>query len=254
LVDEIKKVIGLRLRRNQWIQRCQAWQSKNVGVLLGLDEELVKVYPLPNMKVKLYFKTLDDYWTKEYTEAMIKVLQTLNYYQIIGGIDFSFAVYTSAKMLDLDEINIIERVGGFLKSLRIPDLFEELDAAFLQRNDENFAGTYSFPRYELFEPFVDWEIKDGRFQKKPHTRASQCVERTLQYLRTFSTPWDYQSLEFRNPIVPNPFAHLYGPDRVATSVIANNQEEIKKITLWLKEFHSLRLPEKLSMIQTLERH
>ena len=65
LVEEIKKVVGLRMRRNQWLHRCQAWQSKNVGVLLGLDEELVKVYPLPIMKVKLYLKTLDDYWTKE---------------------------------------------------------------------------------------------------------------------------------------------------------------------------------------------
>ena len=35
MVMEIKKLVGLRIRRNQWIQRCQAWQSKNVGVLLG---------------------------------------------------------------------------------------------------------------------------------------------------------------------------------------------------------------------------
>ena len=55
IVEEIKKLGGLRIRRNQWIQRCQAWQSKNVHVFLGLDEELVKVYPLPNMKVKIYF-------------------------------------------------------------------------------------------------------------------------------------------------------------------------------------------------------
>ena len=69
VTGEIKKTVGLRLRRNQWIQKFQAWQSKNIGVLLGLDAELVKVYPLPNMKVKLYFKTLDDIWTIEYTEA-----------------------------------------------------------------------------------------------------------------------------------------------------------------------------------------
>ena len=25
LVEEIKKIVGLRIRRNQWIQRCQAW-------------------------------------------------------------------------------------------------------------------------------------------------------------------------------------------------------------------------------------
>ena len=51
VAEEIKKIVGLRIRRNQWIQRCQAWQSKNVGILLGLDEELVKVYTFPNMKV-----------------------------------------------------------------------------------------------------------------------------------------------------------------------------------------------------------
>ena len=61
LTSEIKKIVGLRIRRNQWIQNCQAWQSKNIGILIDLDEELVKVYPLPNMKVKVYFKTLDDY-------------------------------------------------------------------------------------------------------------------------------------------------------------------------------------------------
>lgn len=234
LVVEIKKIVGLRIRRNHWIQICQAWKFKNVGILLGLDEELVKVYPLPNMKVKLYFKTLDDYWSREYTKDMIQVLQTLNYYQIIGGIDFSLAVYTSAKMLDLDEINMNEGVQRFLTSLRIPDLFEEIDAAFLQRNDENYVGTDSFPQYELFEPFADWEIKNGRCTKKPQVRASQCVEITLQYLRTFSTPWDYQSLEFINPIVPNPFAQIYGPERLDESILADNTEEVKKITLWLK--------------------
>jgi len=84
-------------------------------------------------------------------------------------------------------------------------------------------------------------------------RASRCIERTLQYLRTFSTPWDYQCLVFRNPIVPNPLAQLYGHERVVKSLLASNTEEIKKITLWLKEFHSLKLPEKLSKIRTLNR-
>ena len=81
---------------------------------------------------------------------MVKVLQNLNYYQIIGCIEFSLAVYTSAKMMDLDEINMNDRVERFLRSLRIPDLFDEIEAAFLQRNDEKFAGTDSFPQYELF--------------------------------------------------------------------------------------------------------
>lgn len=54
VTQEIKKLVGLRLRRNQWIQRCQAWQHKNVGVFLNLDEELIKVYPLPNLKVSVF--------------------------------------------------------------------------------------------------------------------------------------------------------------------------------------------------------
>src|SRR5690606_18255240 len=124
-------------------------------------------------------------------------------------VDFSVPVYVTTKMLDLEEINMHEQVERFLKSLRIPDLFEELEAAFLQSNDENFAGTDSFPQYELFAPFADWEFKGGRCQKKVQVRASQCVERTLQYLRTFSSPWDYQSMEFRNPIIPNPFSQVY---------------------------------------------
>ena len=77
IVDEIKKVVCFRLRRNQWIQRCQAWQHKNVGVFLNLDEELVKVYPLPNLKVKVYFKLPDDTWNNHFTEEMIKVLKEL---------------------------------------------------------------------------------------------------------------------------------------------------------------------------------
>ena len=252
ITEEIKKVVGLRLRRNQWIQRCQAWQHKNVGIFLNLDEELVKVYPLPNMKVKVYFKLLDDTWNNRFTEEMIKVLKTLNYYQIIGGIDFSVAVFVSAKMLDLEEVNMNEGVLKFLQSLRIPDLFEELDAAFLQQPEENFVSTDSFPRYELFQPFADWEIKNSRCQKKVQLRASQCVMRTLQYLKTFTEPWDYQSMEFRNPIEPNPFAQMYGTDSVLESTLSENLEQIKKISMWLREFHSLKLPEKISMIKTLE--
>lgn len=34
LAEEIKKVVGMRLRRNTWIRRCQAWQSKNIGMSL----------------------------------------------------------------------------------------------------------------------------------------------------------------------------------------------------------------------------
>jgi len=112
-------------------------------------------------------------------------------------------------MLDLEEINMTEGVQRFLVSLRIPDLFEELEAAFLQRPDENYAAIDSFPQYELFQPSADWEIKNGRCQKEMCVRSSQCVERSLQYLRTFLAPWDHHSLEFRKSVEPNPFAQLF---------------------------------------------
>jgi len=50
-------------------------------------------------------------------------------------------------------------------SLRIPDIFEELEASFLQRNDENYAPNDTFPQYENF---ADWEIKRGFCRKKSH--------------------------------------------------------------------------------------
>jgi len=56
IIDEIKKLVGFRFRRNMWIRRCQVWQSKNLGISLGLDENLVKIFSLPNMKVKLFAK------------------------------------------------------------------------------------------------------------------------------------------------------------------------------------------------------
>ena len=111
------------------------------------------------MKVKIYFKTLDDYWSRCYTDDMIKVLMNLNHYHIIGAFDFSLAVYTTAKMLDIDKINMSEKVERFLKTMRIPDLFDELEAAYIQRNDEHFEGTDTFPQFELFETFADWEFK-----------------------------------------------------------------------------------------------
>lgn len=37
MVVEIKKLVGLRLQRSQWIQRFQGWKHKNVGVFLNLD-------------------------------------------------------------------------------------------------------------------------------------------------------------------------------------------------------------------------
>jgi len=161
LAEEIKKFVGMRLRRNTWIRKCQAWQSKNVGMSLGLDAKLVKVYPLPNMKVKLYFRSLSDLWFSEYTEKMIWIVKVLNFYQLIGGIDFGLSIFTREKILDLEAILFKLEVEKYILSLKIPDIFEELEASFLQKFDENYAPNDTFPQYEIFEGFASWEIKDG---------------------------------------------------------------------------------------------
>lgn len=206
LAEQIKKVIGMRLRRNTWIRKCQAWQSKNLGVSLGLDDTLVKVFPLLNMKVKLFFRSLSNLWSSIYTNEMIWTLKVLNYYQIIGSIDFTLSIFTGAKLMDLEEIHIKRELENFIVSLKILDIFEELEASFLQRYDENYAVSDTFPQYEIFEGFADWEIRGGFCRKKPTTRVSQCIQRTLHYLRTFSYPWDFHSLRLRESIDPNPFA------------------------------------------------
>lgn len=126
LTEEIKKVVGLRLRRNQWILRCQAWQSKNVGISLGLDADLVKVYPFPNMKVKIYFKSLSDLWFSQFTENMIWILKALNYYKLIGGIDFASSIYTRTQILDLEAIPIKGELKKYVLSLKIPDILKNL--------------------------------------------------------------------------------------------------------------------------------
>jgi len=205
IAEEVEKVVGLRLRRNMWIRKCQAWQSKNLGISLGLDDNLVKVFPLPNMKVKLFFRSLCDLWSSVFTKEMIWTLRILNYYQIIGSVDFALSIYTGAKILDLEEIPIKEELIKFLVSLKILDIFEELEASFLQRVDENYAVTDRFPQYEIFENFADWEIK-GVCRKIQVTRVSQCIQRSVQYLRTFAFPWDFHSLRLRKSIDPNPFA------------------------------------------------
>ena len=135
-------------------------------------------------------------WSSQFTENMIWILKVLDYYQLIGGVDFALSIYTGAQMLDLEAIPIKADLERYLRLLRIPNIFEELEASFFQRNDENYAPNDTFPQYEIFENFADWEIKGGFCIKNPSTRTSQCVQRTLQYLRTFSSPWDYQSLSF----------------------------------------------------------
>ena len=252
LTDEIKKVVGLRLRRNMWIRKCQAWQSKNLGISLGLDDNLVKIFSLPNMKVKLYFRSLNDLWSSVYTKEMIWTLMILNYYQIIGGVDFAFSLFTGAKILDLEEIPIKEEMVKYLVSLKIPDIFEELESAFLQRIDENYANTDSFPQYEIFEGFADWEIRGAKCTKIPSTRISQCIQRTVQYLKTFSYPWDFHSLRIRDNIEPNPFNQIFSYEKIGNFETGNNQELIKQHAEWFHEFGNLRLTEKVQILKKLD--
>nr|AXB54821.1 polyprotein [Pinus nigra virus 1] len=252
LTDEIKKVVGLRLRRNWWIRRCQAWQSKNLGISLGLDENLVRVYSLPNMKVKLYFRSLSNLWSSMYTPKMIWTLRILNYYQIIGGVDFAFTLFTGAKVLDLEEIPIEEPMIKYLVSLKIPDIFEEIESAYLQRIDENYANTDSFPQYEIFENFADWKIQGGECRKTQVTRVSQCIQRTVQYLKTYAYAWDFHSLRMRDNIEPNPFSQVFSHEKIGTIETDNNQEVIKQHAEWFHEFGNLRLVEKIQILRKMD--
>lgn len=110
---------------------------------------------------------------------MIWTLRILNYYQIIGSVDFAPSLFTGAKILDLEEIPIKEEMIKYMLSLRIPDIFEELESSFLQRIDENYANTDTFPQYEIFENFADWRIQEGECRKIQVTRVSQCIQRSL---------------------------------------------------------------------------
>lgn len=60
-------------------------------------------------------------------------------------------------------------------------------------------------------------------------------------------------MEFRNPIVPNHFAQMYGSCNIDESKLAANLEEIKNISSWLKDFHTFKLPEKVSMLKALDK-
>lgn len=131
------------------------------------------------MKVKLFFRSLSDLWSSVYTQEMIWTLRILNYYQIIGSVDFALSLFTGAKILDLEEIPIKEEMIKYLLSLRIPDIFEELESSFLQRIDENYANTDTFPQYEIFENFADWRIQEGECRKIQVSRVSQCIQRSL---------------------------------------------------------------------------
>jgi len=63
------------------------------------------------MKVKIFFRSLTDLWSSEYTVKMIWTLKVLNFYQLIGGVDFALNIFTGAKLLDLEEIPIKPELG-----------------------------------------------------------------------------------------------------------------------------------------------
>ena len=176
----------------------------------------------------------------------------MNFYQLIGGIDFVVTIFTRAKILDLETIPFKPEVEKYILSLKIPDIFEELEASFLQRIDENYAANDTFPQYEIFEGFADWEIKDGFCRKKPTTRISQCIQRTMQYLRALSSPWDYHSLRLRESINPNPFAQVISHERIREIETSNNQEMIKQHARWFNEFGNLKLSEKLQVLKKMD--
>ena len=66
-----------------------------------------------------------------YTPKMIHMLKKLNYYNLIGCVDFALFVFVGTMMLELDMVSTRREVGLFLISLSIPDLLEELLAAYL---------------------------------------------------------------------------------------------------------------------------
>ena len=143
--------------------------------------------------------------------------------------------------MDLDDVNIKTKVGQFLQTLRILDLFEEMEASYLQRRDLDYMHSDTFPQYEIFEPFADWEIKNGYCKKKQVERQSQCVERTLQYIKIFSTPWNFNSPELRNVIEPNPFSQVFANQFSKSSTFAENKDEVNRGLGWLKEFPMQKL-------------
>lgn len=126
-----------------------------------------------------------------------------------------------------------------------------MEASYLQRRDLDYIHLDTFPQYEIFEPFVDWEIKDGYCNKKQIEIKSQCVERTLQYIKIFSMPWDFNSLEIRNAIEPNLFSHVFANQFSEGSAFSENKDEVNRVFGWLKEFPMQKLAEKIHNIKKL---
>lgn len=91
-------------------------------------------------------------------------------------------------------------------------------------------------------------MREGFCIKKQTIRTSQCVQRTLQYLRTFSSPWDCYSIRLREILLPNPFAQVFCHENMEITNVADKIELVKQITLWFKEFGKLKLIEKTQIL------
>jgi len=83
LRDEIKRLVGMRSRRNEWINKIRGYKTKNINTQLGIKDELCKIYPCEGMKVKILFRSLTSMWSITWTPQMIQVLKIINYYQLV---------------------------------------------------------------------------------------------------------------------------------------------------------------------------
>jgi hypothetical protein len=92
---------------------------------------------------------------------MIQVILILNYYGLIGCIEFSFGLYNTVKFLDLAEVPILQKVHSMIYSFHISDWWEEVEAAYLQSSYTHYDWDHTFSLFIIHSPCVDWEIKNG---------------------------------------------------------------------------------------------
>ena len=83
-------------------------------------------------------------------------------------------------------------------------------------------------------------------------RISQCVERTLMYIKCYGVPWDFQSSEIQEVISPDPLMQLYTTEQASLLRIANNQEKTAKLWQWCLEYPRSKLHDKRQFISKIE--
>lgn len=77
-------------------------------------------------------RALTNMWSIPWTPQIMKVLKTINYYQLVGCVDFGMGIYNLAKFLDEGQIPIQEEIARWLTSLKISNLWEAINQAFHQ--------------------------------------------------------------------------------------------------------------------------